>query len=286
MPIRLHRLVPAILGALLALPGVSLAQEEPAAPSSAVDPSPLASPQPPAAPEGRWQVVELDGYGEGLAPPIEAGELTLWLLDDGLAEGTTGCGRFNAGWSLDDGRLSLGVAPTGHLGCGEQKTAEAVAFSTALGSVSAWRPASDGDGLELVDDTGRVRVVLAPVLVLEPTGVWTVTRYARADGSLVKPDAGAPMAVDFEADGSISGSTGCRPFEGTYWREGQAITIGPIETVGPGCEQARRRPERRLLAALGEAYHWQREDEVMTLLDAFDQPLLVLRAAAADEPTP
>lgn len=288
--IRLQRLACAIFCLLLALPALAVAQDEPAQPSPTAEPSPAAEPTPPASsappagPEGRWEVVALDGYGEGLAEPVEAGELTLWLLDDGLAEGTTGCGRFNAGWSLAEGHLSLGVAPTGHLGCSERKTAEAVAFSVALDSVAAWRPVDDG--LELLDEAGRVRVVLAPVLALDPSGEWTVRSYARANGSLAEPAPDAPMAVVLETDGSISGSTGCRPFVGSYVREGQAITIGPVETVGAGCDQPRRRPERRLLAALGEAYHWQREGRVLTLLDAFDQPLLVLEAAGPDETTP
>ena len=74
-------------------------------------------------------------------------------------------------------------------------------------------------------------------------------------------------------------------------KPGESIVIGPVETVGLPCEQSRRRQERRLLAAFAEAYHWYLDGDVLTLLDAFDQPLLVLRAASdeaapGDEPAP
>ena len=211
-------------------------------------------------------------------------------MGDGELQGVTGCGRFVGGYGLEGEQLWLGLQPTGNLGCDEAGTLEAIGFSAALDTVGSWRAGSEAGSQELLDELGAVRLVLVPEAEIDPTGEWFVERYARANGKLAEPDPEVPMSVLLEADGRVSGSTGCRLFEGQYQREGESILIGAVETVGLSCEQPQRRPERRLLAAFAEALQWQREGEVLTLSDAFDQPLLVLRAAPAevttDEPTP
>lgn len=267
------------------MPGTVAAQDEPASPKPSAVPAASAAPAA-TTPVGAWQVQAYDPWAEGLVKPREGSALRLGLLDGGDLQGATGCGRFEGGYSLEGELLWLGVAPTGNLGCSDALTAEAVGFSAALEAVGSWRAAPDDGGVELLDEFGTVRVVLAPDAGADPTGAWSVVSYARPDGTLVEPDPAAPMSLELDAAGGAEGSTGCRLFEGAYRREGESISIGPVETVGLPCEQPERRAERRLLAALVEAYHWRREDDVLTLTDAFGQPLLVLRATAPDETVP
>lgn len=290
----LRQLAPRCLGLIvactvLAMPLAATAQDEPASPAPSADVVPSA-PSVVTTPEGAWQVSVYDPWAEGLAQPTGEAGLRLRLLGDGELQGATACGRFVGGYGLEGEQLWLGLQPTGNLGCDEADTLEAIGFSAALDAIGSWRAGSEAGSLELLDEFGAVRVVLVPEVEIDPTGEWSVERYARANGKLVEPDAEIPMTVVLEADGRVSGSTGCRLFEGQYEREGESIIIGAVETIGLPCDQPQRRPERRLLAAFAEAYHWQREGEVLTLSDAFDQPLLVLRVAPAeattDEPAP
>lgn len=288
-PIAPRRLGLIVAGALLALPLAVTAQDEPASPAPtagvAASPAPVVT-----SPEGAWQVRAFDPWAEGLIAPAAEDGLRLRLLGGGDLQGADGCGRFVGGYSLEGEQLWLGLAPTGNLDCGEADTLEAVGFSAALDTVASWRAGDDGS-LELLDELGAVRVVLMPEAEVDPTGAWSVTSYARANGNLVEPEPEVPMTVLLEPGGRISGSTGCRLYEGEYQRQGESIVIGPVETVGLPCEQPQRRQERRLLAAFAEAYHWLLDGDVLTLRDAFDQPLLVLRAAPdeaapAGEPAP
>ena len=270
-----------VVCALLAMPLAAAAQDEPASPAPTADAVPAVAPAV-TTPEGAWQVLVYDPWAEGLLEPAGDAGLRLRLLGDGELQGATGCGRFVGGYGLEGEQLWLGVQPTGNLGCDEADTLEAVGFSAALDAVGGWRAGEAPGSLELLDGSGSVRVVLVPEVGIDPTGEWFVERYARANGNLTEPDPEAPMTVVLGTDGSVSGSTGCRLFEGDYRREGESIFIGPVETVGLPCDQTQRRSERRLLAAFSEAYHWQREGETLTLTDAFDQPLLVLRAVPSD----
>ena len=241
------------------------------------EPSLASSPEPvelATSPAGTWTVVGFDAWGEGLGEPRSAGELTVTLLDDGQLEGETGCGRFNGGWSTEDDELFLGVAPTGNLGCGEKKAAEAIGLSTALAAIVSWRPANGG--IELSDEAGNLRVILAPITAGEPEGTWDVQRYRRPNGQLTEPLPDSPMSVALTLAGAVEGSTGCRLLLGEYRYDGAGITLGPLEAEGKPCEGPERKAERQLLAALGEVVYWEQSGDAMSLRDGFDEPLVEL----------
>ena len=271
----------AVAAMLLAPTSPAMAQDPSAEPAA----GPTVAPSLPATPEGRWTVTSFDPWGEGTVEPLRPGELVMSLLADGQLEGTTGCGRYLGGWAFEAGVLRLGVSPTGHLGCAEAETGEAIAFEAALNSVSAWRPSASG--LELLDANGGVRVALAAA-ASDPSGAWDVISYRRPNGRMTEPPADTPMWLDVRPGGQLDGSTGCRLLEGVYQRDGASLIIGPVETVGLPCEGETRRAERQLLRALGEVIYWKREGQTLSLSDGFDEVLveLTVREAPASSPAP
>ena len=263
--------------ALLSLPGPAVAQEaslEPAQPSSAPSAAPAAS-----SPDGSWNVVAFDPWGEGLVEPLPQSTLIISLLGERLLEGASGCGRFTGGWFLEDGAMSMSVSPTGFLGCSEAQTGEAIGLESAIAAVSGWRPSESG--VELVDAAGVARVVLEREQVPDNSGAWSVIRYQRPNGKLAEATADDPMILELHSDGTLSGTSGCRLLEGVYVFEGANATIGPLETVGLPCEGDLGRAERRLLRALGEVAYWRRDDDTLRLFDAFDVLLVELMAVEA-----
>jgi len=273
-------LVVSILGALLLVPLSVSAQEGSPTPVVEPSPTPIASAVPLAtSPDGQWTVAAFDPWEAGLIEPRRGSELLLALLDDGRLEGQTGCGRFNGGWSLEDGWLRLGTAPTGFVDCGEKQTEEAIGLTAALDAVAGWAPTSSG--IELLDANGATRLVLAREMLAEPTGAWSVTRYRRPNGRLVEAVPERPMRLELGADGSLAGSTGCRLLEGGYRRDGASVIIGPVETVGLPCEGDDRKAERQLLRALGEVVYWERDNGSLAFKDGFDELLVELVPEAA-----
>jgi heat shock protein HslJ len=243
------------------------------------------SPQPQSAaltsPVGTWDVVAYDPWNEGLVEPLDGSTLTLSLLDDDELTGETGCGRFNGGWTIDEGGLRAGIAQTGYFGCADAQTEEAIGFSAAVDAVVGWRQTADG--IELVDRADSPRLVLAPAVLAEPTGYWTVVRYRRPNGRLTEPLPDQPMALELNEYDRVAGSTGCRLLEGIYARDGGSIIIGPVDTVGLPCEGADRRAERQLLRALGEVIYWERTGDTLSLNDGFDELLVELVLATEGE---
>lgn len=239
------------------------------------------SPSPMTGPAGEWVVSAFDAWEQGLVEPLPESRLLLRLLADGQLEGETACGRFSGGWSSQGVELSLGVAPTGNLGCGPDETAEAVGLATALAAVTSWQVADNG--VELRDVVGTTRVVLGSAAPGDPTGEWRVELFRRPNGELRAPHAEGPMWLVLGAGGIVEGSSGCGPLVGQYARDGAGITLGPLEVGDSECDEALARAERQLLRALGEVVYWRQAGDELTLLDGFDEALVELVHGAEDE---
>jgi heat shock protein HslJ len=268
MIVVLAALVPGRLAAQAPVPTV---MPSPSAPQATGTPS-----SPDVLPEGTWQVVALDPWSEGLVEPDS--QLTVSLLEGGRLEGATGCGRYQGGYAVDGEQMGLGIVSPPLGACARKAAADAAGLTAAFDAVTGWR-AADGT-LELVDADGGVRLRLARPAQVDPLGRWVVRRYARVNGTMTRPSPDRPMEIDFAADGSVTGTTGCRMFEGSYTRDGDRLTVGPIELLGPACQGAAEGPERRLLRLMGQVVGWRRTSDVLTLTDAFDQPIVELRTVA------
>ena len=271
-----------IVCTLVAVPGLTQAQDaSPAPPTATASPAAAASVD---TPDGSWVVTAFDWWGEGLVEPRRNTNFTLSMLEYGALEGETGCGRYIGGYSLDGERLGMRILSKGFDECGARKTEEAVAFSVALETVRSWQPSESG--IELIDEDGVARVTLERSSQGDLLGEWIVTHYAKANGTLVEPHPERLMALTLTAAGTAHGSTGCRFFEGKYLRDAERLTIGPIKPIGLRCEGPGRKPGRRLLNLFGEVVRWGRDGDVLTFVDAFDEPLLVLVPPMADPVVP
>jgi heat shock protein HslJ len=91
----------------------------------------------------------------------------------------------------------------------------------------------------------------APPAATLPGSVWTV---ASVGGTFV--DAKAPPTMDFAADGTISGTTGCNQYNGPYELDGSTITIGLLATTLMLCDGAIGTQETAFSAALQGATTW------------------------------
>ena len=278
----MRRLSPLVAGlCLLAALSVSASAQAPASPSASLStPVPLASAEPSAAPDplaGGWDVLSFDAWGDGPVAPRAGTRLTAVFLPAGRLEGETGCGAYFGGYAQEGDRLGLRIISKGSDPCDVATTEEAVGFSVALEAVVGWRAAADS--VELLDDAGAVRLVLARTEGLGLAGSWRAERYARANGEPTEPLADRPIELTFAPDGTLQGSSGCRLLEGQYTGDRDQVVMALVETVGLPCEGDAQRQERRLLRILDQVVFWQREHDRLVLADGSSAPLLELRAA-------
>lgn len=74
-----------------------------------------------------------------------------------------------------------------------------------------------------------------------------------------------------------SGFDGCNRFNGRLRVLGSHLRIGPLASTRMACP-ASMAPERAFVVAVESTVHWQRQQDLLELLDAAGQPLLLLRA--------
>lgn len=84
-----------------------------------------------------------------------------------------------------------------------------------------------------------------------PGTAWTVTSVDAAP-----TDAAAPPTMTFAANGTVSGTTGCNTYNGTYKLDGATIAIGQLSQTLMLCAGAVGEQETAFSAALQGATSW------------------------------
>lgn len=270
------------------LPVGSAAPGRPGAPAAATI-APTGSPEVSLGAGGAFVASAYDTWGTGLVEPLQGSRLELSLLSAGRLEGRTGCGTFSGGYTVDGQAIRLGVVNTDTEPCRTRRADEAFGFTQALSAVTLWAAAPDG--IELLDDAGLVRVRLQRSGAVSPAGDWLIARYALPDGDLGSAVEGSGAALLLAADGSVSGQTGCRTFEGSYLAESDRIVLAPTVIVGLPCEEDSGplvRQDRRLLAAFDAVVNWRHQGDRLEMLDGAGAVVLelVARPGAAASPSP
>ena len=96
----------------------------------------------------------------------------------------------------------------------------------------------------------------------------------------------ANLSLRLHEDGSLSGSTGCRPFHGAYQVSGEQFQLSGLETEGAPCtDPAQQDLERRYLEAMRQVQSfWLGEDLILTTPQ--DVKLNFMRELITADPPP
>jgi heat shock protein HslJ len=192
---------------------------------------------------------------DGVLAPIPAGiEVTL-RLDGGQADGTAACNHYGGGYSVSGDSLTFGPLAVTEMACEEPRMSLESAFLAALGATVSYR--LDGAQLHLLDASGADLAVLSAAGAAQGTieGAWQLAEIVQGDMvALIQSDA----TVEFGADGSLTGSTGCNNLMSDYAVEGASLKVGPVATTKMACKDgSAQEAEAALLAALEAATAWE-----------------------------
>jgi putative lipoprotein len=81
---------------------------------------------------------------------------------------------------------------------------------------------------------------------------WTLVSIG--DSTVIE---GAGASLTFDPAGSVSGSTGCNSFSGSYTVDGAALTFGPLATTRKACEEPLMAQEAAFLQAMAGVSGWE-----------------------------
>jgi heat shock protein HslJ len=111
-----------------------------------------------------------------------------------------------------------------------------------------------------------------------PVGSWRLIGFG---------DATEPGEIDVtlrvEADGKMSGTSGCNRYSGA-WTPGEGgARVGPFAATKMACPPPRMEIEDRYLEELGSVRGWRRHVEGIVLVDAAGDPRLVFEPFTPSE---
>lgn len=197
-------------------------------------------------------------------------------FEAGRVAGSDGCNRYAMPFEVQDSAIVIGpVGPSTRMACPEPTMAQAEAFTAALISARTFRR---GDGtLELFDASGAVAVRFqAQAQSLAGTS-WSVININNGRQAVVGIEAESTLTMVFDAEGRVSGSTGCNRYTAAYRAEGDALRFSSVAATRMACPNAElAEQEQDFLRALETVATLSFEGDRMDLRTADDALAVIL----------
>lgn len=173
-------------------------------------------------PDGDWELVE--------GTPIVAGFPITLAISGGEVSGRAACNSYFGVAAFDGTTATFGEFGATAMGCEPEVMAAESAFLTALGMVEGF--AVTTDDLTLSTPLGDLifrRVEPVPTADLVGT-TWVLETLVEGDAA--SSVGGDPATLLLSADGTLTGSTGCRTLTGTWIDSGGVIVVPTLAAEG------------------------------------------------------
>ena len=214
-----------------------------------------------------WQLVRyLDESGQW-ARALPESDVDI-KLEGGKLGGSAGCNRYFGGYELDGEKIRFtSQMGSTQMACEPAVTEQEQRYLALLPRATSW---TIEDGLlTLIDEDAKPILEFA---VVEPTAMedieWQASGINNGKGG-VQSTANTHLTTAVFTDGTVSGSTGCNHYNGTYDIEGNQVVFGPAATTRKFCSEPEgiMEQEQQFLAALERASTFQVTSGVLELRD-------------------
>jgi heat shock protein HslJ len=203
---------------------------------------------------GDWVLVEGRGP-EGEVAMREGHDVTLTFEEDeSQLGGTSPCNHYGGQYTLEGDRLSISELYQTEMACDPPEIMDAERIY--LGAMAAVERAQrEGDGLVLSGPDTELRYRrLEPEPDAELTGTtWeldTLLEGSDPDSAASSPMVGPRGTLVIDADGTFTGSTGCRDLTGTIAADGDGVRIASLEVAGE-CDGELQTQDATIVDVLG-----------------------------------
>jgi heat shock protein HslJ len=229
---------------------------------------------------GAWQLTS----GSDATGAIEPGDAFITLIVDGhSAGGRAACNTYGVEIDGTADDLTIGAATMTEMACLEDGLMELEArYVTALTAVTS----AEVGSASLVLRGGDVELSYEPIPEVPAKSLtdteWLLTTLVSGGG----PDGTASSVIGeptllLTADGRITGSAGCRGFEGRYDAHFGEITASSLDVEAADCPTEFVQQEEHILGVLGGGFRSVVEGDQLTLTSTVGSTGLVYTAAGS-----
>jgi heat shock protein HslJ len=167
--------------------------------------------------------------------PLLAGStISAMFTQDGKISGSAGCNRYMGSYQISGSTISISsTLATTMMMCESSLMNQETAYLKALQEAKSY--SIKADQLSLMDTDGKGLVTYqAQSQGLAGTS-WEVTAYNNGKQAVTSVLAGTTLTADFGEDGTLTGSSGCNSYSGSYKVDGKNISIGPLVSTKMYC---------------------------------------------------
>ena len=210
-----------------------------------------------------WTLAEATIDGDAVRVPV--GYRVTLLVDGDQAGGTSACNRYGASWSAHGGQVAVGMPSSTEIGCAPDVLAAEESYLAALPRVTA--AAREGDRLRLTGDGVDLAFTAREGVPVEALVGTTWELGTLVDGDTAATPAGDAATLRLEADGSLSGSTGCRQLSGRYVVTGDEVLFTSFAADGE-CPEKLATQDSHVVEVLGDGFQAALDGDRLTLTKA------------------
>jgi heat shock protein HslJ len=194
-----------------------------------------------------WRWVHSVIGDDTFVAPVDRDRYTISFATDGTFSARADCNQLSGTYRLFGRRLTLQPGPMTLAACPPGSKADD--FVQQLNAVASQAGTDTALVLNLRLDSGAMVFEAQPTLTVNGTS-WDVQSYNNGRGAVTTLIPGTSMIVHFAEDGTISGSSGCNSYAGTYTVDGNSISISELATTRLACADDVMQQEQEFLAAM------------------------------------
>jgi heat shock protein HslJ len=227
---------------------------------------------------GAWK---LTAYGPASAPTpaVEGAAAGLTFNQDGTVSGSSGCNGLGGDYTVEGDKITFGEFVSTLMACDEpimkqEEVAHQVMTGTATYKI-------EGDTLTITKDDMVLVLTRGPFIAEEPStstsliGAWRLASYGSGE-TISSALADVEGNLTFNEDGTLTGTSGCNEFGGSYTVEGDQITFKEVVSTLKLCDTPLMDQEEAMQQVLADTATYQIEGLTLTITNN-DRVLVLTR---------
>lgn len=214
--------------------------------------------------DGSWVLVS------GRAPGGELALIADWPItlrfEGTTLGGTSACNGYGGRLTVRGDRTTINEIEGTAMSCGERIDALEAAYLGALRGMD--RIGIDGDEVVIRGPEIELRFARLEEARVEDLVDTEWVLESLFVGDIAQPPAGEPATLVLHADGTFSGSTGCRTFSGTWLQDGHRVVTPTMQMHEIDCRPATlQAQDSHVVGVVGDGFVPSLTDGMLTLLD-------------------
>lgn len=183
-----------------------------------------------------WVLTKYGAAGTGAAEqraPLPDTRIDI-AFDRGRVTGSSGCNSYGGSYVVEGDALGVGPLVSTRKACLPPVMQQEDEFQRILGAVE--RATITGETLTLSGPSGTL--VFASEGKPTIVGTWHMESYNNGKQAVVSKKTDTTVTTTWDADGRVSGSSGCNTFSGAYTSDGTTLAMGRLASTRKMCADA------------------------------------------------